>query len=155
MGAGLRDVSHLIRMAGLLAALLLLFVLVRAIAVPDRFGEYGHFRSTAIDDNANLIQVFAGHQACADCHDDILELRRGSKHEQIRCEACHGPLAGHAADPGSAPLQLPDGRESCAGCHAREGARPDWFPQIVVEEHAGEAECTDCHSPHHPEIEGS
>jgi hypothetical protein len=44
---------------------------------------------------------FAGHQACEDCHTDVLEKKKSGKHVHVNCEACHGPLAKHVDDPGS------------------------------------------------------
>jgi hypothetical protein len=155
MGEWFRDKGHLVRMGGLLAAGVLVFLFVRAIAVPPGFGKYGHFRAGALDDLASLSPVYAGHQACEECHADVVEARQGSKHAEIHCETCHGPAADHAADPSSRTPPLPDPRESCLKCHAASAARPARHPQIVPAEHAPEGPCTACHAHHHPEIEGS
>jgi hypothetical protein len=142
-------------MAALLAAGVLLFLLVRSIAVPKGFGEYGHFRPGALDDIAALPLAYAGHEACEECHSDVALARAGSKHAGIACESCHGPAAAHAADPASGTPPLPDPRAACLDCHAFRAARPAGHAQIDPEEHAPEGACTVCHAHHHPDMEGS
>ena len=154
MGGWLRDKEHLARMAGLLVAGVLAFLVLRSLAVPAGFGEHGHFRARALEDNAARPLVFAGHETCEECHGDVVDARRGSKHAKIHCEICHGPAADHAEDPSSRAPVLPDGRGSCLVCHSANPARPAWMSPIDAEEHVGEEACTTCHAHHHPEIEG-
>ncbi len=33
---------------------------------------------------------FAGHQACEDCHTDVVDVKKNGKHAHVNCEACHG-----------------------------------------------------------------
>ena len=75
---------------------------------------------------------------------------KGGKHEGVRCEACHGPLAGHAEDPAEKKAVRPENRELCARCHAANVARPAAFPQVEPAEHAGEEACTACHVAYQP-----
>lgn len=155
MNGWLRDRIHLIRMLGLMLALLVVFLVVRSVAVPKGFGLYGHYRAPALDAIAARPPAFAGHAVCEECHDDVVAVRKGSKHAQIHCETCHGASAAHAANPDSVRPVLPDGRKLCLGCHTADAARPSWFPQIDPKEHAPEGLCTECHPHHHPEPEGS
>ena len=152
MSGWLKDREHLVRMAVIFAGALALFLVVRAVMVPKGFGTYGHFRSGALKDNASHPIVYAGRQACGDCHDDIVAARKGSKHEQIGCEACHGALAAHAADPDKMQPVLPDARTICLVCHLANMTKPKWFPQVNPKEHGDGGPCTSCHKPHHPEI---
>lgn len=152
MSGRFRDVEHLLRMAGLFVAGAAVFVIVRAVLVPEGFGTWGHFRAGALDDNRAHPLRFAGQQACADCHAEVLEVRIGSKHATIGCEACHGPLAAHAEDPGAAPAQRPEATPLCLGCHQANVARPFGFPQIDQAEHGGGEPCISCHQPHHPDV---
>jgi hypothetical protein len=147
-----RDKEHLVRMAALFVAALGLFLVVRALLVPKGFGAYGHFRAGALKDNAARPLRFAGRAACADCHDDIVQKRKGSKHERVGCEACHGALAVHAADPEKLAPQKPDGKTVCLVCHLENVAKPKGFPQVDPQEHGDGGPCTSCHNPHHPEI---
>lgn len=147
-----KDAGHLIRMALLFLLGISAFLAARALFVPAGFGRYGHYRAGALDDNRAQPLRYAGRQACGDCHGDVLEARKGSRHERIGCEACHGPLGRHAEDPESAKPVLPDKNGICLHCHLREPARPATFPQVDPAEHAGKDPCGDCHSAHHPEI---
>lgn len=147
-----KDKEHLVRMAGLFAAGFLLFMVARSVFVPKTFGDYGHFRAAALDEMREQQLRYAGRAACADCHSDIVEARKGSKHEAIGCETCHGPLAKHASDPSSQKASKPDPEKVCLTCHLANAGRPQHFPQITPKQHTDESPCTNCHLPHHPEI---
>lgn len=148
MGDRFRDSAHLVRMAGLFVVGLVLFLVGRSFFVPDDFGIYGHYRAGALDDARARPIVFAGQAACVTCHADVGEARQAAPHARVSCEACHGPLATHAA--GEPPLQprRPDGRDLCVACHAASPSKPTAFPQVVVSDHAGDARCIECHNPH-------
>ena len=151
MRSALRDSSHLLRAAALFVALLGVFFVVRAMLVPEGFGDFGHYRAGALDDNRAGPMWFAGRSACADCHADVVEAKQGSKHQAIGCEACHGALAAHASDPSAGKPVRPDARTVCLVCHLQNVAKPPQFPQVDPKEHAQGAPCSDCHEPHHPE----
>jgi hypothetical protein len=149
----LRDGNHLIRVAALFGAGSLAFFVMRGLLVPADFGRFGHYRAGALADNRKRPAGFAGKPACLDCHSEVADLQKGSKHAAVRCEACHGALARHAEDPGVAPVKLVATR-LCLTCHRAAAGRPAKFPQVDAESHAGGADCTSCHRPHHPEQEG-
>jgi len=94
--------------------------------------------------------AYAGRAACVECHSDVPETAKGSGHAVVRCEACHGPLAAHAGDPGTHLAVRPDSKVLCVRCHAPNVARPARFPQVDAAEHAGDAACTACHTAHNP-----
>ena len=146
------DKEHLGRMAGLFAVGLLVFFGLQWFMVPSGFGRYGHYRSGALDDNRDRPLHYAGRAACEECHTDVVEARKGSRHERIGCEACHGPLATHAASPGEVKPALPDPRAICLRCHLANVARPRGFPQVQIPEHSEAGPCSACHKPHAPEI---
>jgi len=148
----LKDGQHLVRMALFFGLGLLLFVALRAFFVPKGFGELGHFRPAAIADNAARPIVYAGREGCEVCHADVAESRQGSRHAAIACEACHGALAQHADDPARLKPTRPDARKLCVQCHRSEAAKPDKFPQVIPDQHAGTEPCTACHHPHHPQV---
>jgi hypothetical protein len=152
MSQPLKDAEHLVRMAGLFAVGVVVFLVLRAVLTPADFGELGHYRTGALDDNLSVEPRFAGRSVCEDCHDTApRELAEGA-HSRVGCEACHGPLAVHVSDPDvGIPPEL-DGSALCASCHAAEAAKPAWFPQVVPEEHAGDEACVECHLPHQPGI---
>ncbi len=148
----LKDAEHLIRMAVVFGVGLLVFFTARAVFVPKGFGELGHYRAAAITDNAARPLVYAGRETCEVCHADVAESRKDSRHAVIACEACHGALAKHADDPGALKPTRPDGRTLCLTCHRSEAAKPEKFPQVVPDQHAGNQPCNSCHHPHHPKV---
>jgi predicted CXXCH cytochrome family protein len=150
MSDGFGHKGHLVRVTALYAGGTAAFFVLRALFVPEGFGVYGHYRAGAIDDNRARPVAFAGRAACVECHSDVPEAAKGGPHQAIRCEACHGPLAAHAADPTEKQAVRPDPRVLCARCHAANVARPARFPQVDVAEHAGQELCTTCHAAHNP-----
>jgi hypothetical protein len=151
----MKDRGHLVRMASLFAVGIATFFVLQHVFVPPGFGAYGHYRPGALDDNRDprLHPLrYAGRAACADCHAEVVEARKGSRHERIGCEACHGPSARHAADPGASTPTRPDPRAVCIRCHSANPSRPKTFPQVVVSDHADAGPCTSCHRPHAPKI---
>ena len=145
-----KDAEHLVRLVVVCAAVLVVFLLVRAHFIPKSFGEYGHYRGDALAELSSKPIFYAGHQACEDCHADVLEVKKAGKHAGVNCEACHGPLAKHAEDPASVVPQLPDTAVLCARCHEANIAKPKTFPQVVSKEHSGGEVCKSCHVPHSP-----
>ena len=97
------------------------------------------------------VMSYAGRQSCAECHDPIIQERKGSKHEQVGCESCHGPLSSHTSGDVVSPPK-PDTKSVCVPCHTKMDGRPAKFPQLDFKDHAGDALCVDCHKPHSPKI---
>ncbi len=147
----LKDKGHLFAVVALFLAALVVFLVARAVLTPHDFGVHGHYRAGALEDNRRHPLVYAGHESCATCHDDVAKVHDQGRHEGVACEACHGPLGMHASDPSEAEGRRPDRREVCLGCHAASGAKPRAFPQIVAGDHAPEGDCADCHGAHRPE----
>ena len=148
----LREAEHLFRLAVVFIVGAALFAIVHRLLVPSSFGRYGHFRADAIVEIASRPVSFAGHQTCETCHSDVLEVKTKGKHARIACESCHDALSSHADDPSIQPKKL-DAAVLCAGCHEASTAKPNWFPQVVSEEHSSGIVCTTCHQPHNPVIE--
>ncbi|HET7453201.1 MAG TPA: multiheme c-type cytochrome [Thermoanaerobaculia bacterium] len=146
----LRDGHHLLRVAALFAAGFAAFLVMRGLLVPADFGRFGHYRAGALADNAGRPVSYAGKTACLDCHSDVADAQKGSRHANVRCEACHGPLAKHAENPDVKPAK-PSAEHLCLTCHRQIAGRPAKFPQVDPDEHAGGVACTSCHKPHHPE----
>lgn len=146
----LRDAEHLVRLALLFAAGVALFLVARALLVPPGFGELGHFRTGAIADNQVRPPLFAGRAACADCHGEMADELAADAHAGVGCEACHGALAAHAADPDAAKPAALESTALCSLCHAALAARPAAHPQVDLDAHAEGNACVDCHSPHAP-----
>lgn len=147
----LGDAEHLIRLAALLAICVILFFVLRVAVVPSAFGQYGHYRAGALDDNKDRPPGYAGQTECLACHDEQAQAKQKGKHVGVNCEACHGPLAAHVNDPEKAKPGRPDVTTLCVGCHERDSAKPDSYPQVVSRDHyAGARKCHACHPPHQP-----
>ena len=147
-----KDVEHLVRLAALFLVAILVFGVARAALVPKGFGTLGHFRAGAIDDIRAKTPEYAGQQACAECHTDVVELRAQARHKGIACESCHGPLGRHAADPGAMTPKLPVARPLCVHCHAANTGKSKRYPTVDVKDHAGDESCITCHKPHNPTL---
>jgi hypothetical protein len=139
------------RAGALLAFGFLGFLIARHFLVPADFGVYGFYRAGALDDARARPVSFAGRETCAVCHGEVVESQKGSRHANVGCEACHGPLAKHASgdlDP-KPKIAAPD--TLCLTCHVKMAGKYAAFPQIDPAAHYGET-CTACHQPHHPAI---
>jgi hypothetical protein len=152
MNGRFRDSRHLLRAAALFGAGILVFLVLRALLVPPGFGALGPYREGALADNRSRAAVFAGRAACEECHSDIVDARKGSKHARVNCEACHGALAAHASDPTATKPARPDPKKTCLVCHLPNAAKPKGFPQVEPKDHGEGGACGDCHKPHHPEL---
>jgi ABC-type nickel/cobalt efflux system permease component RcnA len=148
----LRDWAHLLRPAAVLVVVLGIFLLVRNAVIPKSFGQFGHYRAAALDTIRQQPVSFAGQGTCAACHEDQAKARALGRHAHVACEACHGPQAQHADDPGARKPQLPDVANLCRRCHEKDAAKPKGFPQVVTTEHSGGMLCTSCHQPHNPHL---
>jgi hypothetical protein len=146
----LRDAEHLFRLAGVFLALLVAFLVARAIFIPEGFGVYGHYRAGALAECRAHEIAYAGRAACLDCHDEINTLKKNAKHAGIGCETCHGPLQKHVDDPSTVVPEKPDAKTLCLVCHMENLAKPRDFPQIDPKEHADDDNCITCHDPHAP-----
>jgi hypothetical protein len=144
--------EHLIRLAAIGIVLVLVFLAIRYVLIPADFGKYGHYRPGSLDEIAARPPVFAGRQACAACHDDIVTAKSKGPHVDVGCEACHGPLGRHAQDFTSQKPLLPDTAKLCPTCHEADAAKPKTFPQVVSREHAAGMACGACHNPHQPKL---
>ncbi len=147
-----KDAAHLFRLAAVFLVGIVAFLAVRGLLVPRSFGRYGHYRANAITEMASLPIHYAGHQACTDCHSDVVGVKSKGMHKGVACESCHGPQAAHVQDPGSVlPAKL-DTTVLCPRCHQANLAKPKGFPQVEAAEHSSGVACNTCHQPHSPVI---
>jgi hypothetical protein len=144
--------GHVLRVAVLFGAGFAIFLIIRAALIPADFGEIGFYRAGALAQNTTRGPVFAGESACVDCHSGAADDRRGTKHEPVRCEACHGPSARHADDTDvkTPRIELP---QLCLRCHLQQAGKPPGFRQIVIADHFEDMACVECHQPHRPAID--
>ena len=137
------------RLSVIVIILLALFFVSRVLLIPEDFGEYGHYRSSAVIANISQDIQYAGHQICFDCHDDVVDVKQAGYHKNVSCEVCHGPAAAHTEDD-EVELKAPRERDYCPICHEYLPSRPTGFPQIVSASHNPMKTCISCHNPHDP-----
>ncbi len=138
------------RLAVPLVLLIVLFVFARNTFVPADFGQAGHFRASAIDQNVAHEIKYAGHEECAKCHESVVNAKKKGFHRNVACEVCHGAATEHAASPESVKPKAPRGRGFCPLCHEYLPSRPTGFPQILAASHNPMRPCITCHQPHDP-----
>ena len=126
------------------------FLVLKHLLTPDSFGQFGHYRGDALAEVAAHQTKYIGSDACYDCHDSIVAIKKEGFHSGIACESCHGPGYKHIDDPENAKLDKPDSREFCAHCHSINKARPGVITQQNFKEHNPDEKCVSCHNPHQP-----
>jgi hypothetical protein len=123
------------------------YLTARAFLKPTSFGELGWYRANALVELRSRTPVYAGKQACDECHSDVLQKLGKFEHKNLSCEACHGPCREHGDNPEVLPVKLTG--NFCLRCHEANPSRPAWFKQIVSKEHYS-GQCVECHLPHQP-----
>jgi hypothetical protein len=146
--------EHLVRAGALLlAVLIVVFVVPRAMPIPTFLEDYGFYPKNSeknAEEWSGLPIQYADSSICNDCHQDKRGIWEKSEHRTVSCETCHGPGQPHMDK--RASLTVDTSREFCGLCHARVLARPSDFPQVDLDEHAGQAACITCHNPHDPQV---
>ena len=150
--------KHIIRAVLLLVMSAVGFVLVRYFAIPETFGDYGHYRAASVQEYRQYPALHGAPGACAECHDEEGETHAEGAHEKVPCETCHAPLGDHIDQSGEKFADMPKRRtyELCAWCHQKLVARPKDFPQVVIPDHVteqgvemSEEICLECHDDAH------
>jgi len=142
--------QQLTRLFIVFALLVAALGLARRFLVPPTFGELGHYRAAAVEAVAGRKVEYAGRLACVPCHEDLAKQHEAHRHRGVSCEVCHGPAAGHTADPTEKRPSAPRQRGQCPLCHGYNPSRPTGFPQIEVVSHNPLKPCISCHNPHAP-----
>jgi cytochrome c553 len=147
--------KHVVRLLALLFGVAVLGLVVRSLVIPERFGEFGHYRPGSVVENAAREPVRMTVAYCKECHDDRYAELAGGDHKSVSCENCHGPGNGHPKKP-KKKLPIPtDTIALCTQCHEAMAGRPASQPQVDPEEHAKGEQCGGCHNPHAPKISAS
>lgn len=154
--------THLIRVIVVMLVLGVGVVAARAIFIPEDFGDLGHYRTGAVEDEMNLPIRNQTNDSCLQCHPFIKKIHLAGTHKTVSCEFCHGPNADHVAD-GKKIADMPVKRDKdiqklCLKCHNKIiRARPEEhikviaFPQHLVDKKVRtENLCNQCHHVHDP-----
>src|SRR5574340_1216068 len=142
---------QVIRLLMVFGVLISGLAVARHFLVPRTFGQIGHYRAAAVQLVASHKPKYAGHQACATCHDDVVKTHDSHKHHNVACEVCHGPALEHVDSPTDKKPVVPRTRTACPLCHGYDPSRPTGFPQIDPVTHNPMKPCYTCHNPHAPE----
>ncbi len=143
---------HLKKAFTLLVMLIIVFILVRSLVIPESFGRYGWYRANSVIENRNFPVGYAGSKSCGeeDCHSTLYKVWSESRHKTVNCETCHGPSANHVKNVRVMPPPANESRDFCGLCHYKRAARPKDFPQIDPLTHGENLKCAYCHNPHKP-----
>ncbi len=153
--------SHVWRPLFVALAVVGLILIARAFVVPPDFGVYergfmyGYHRRSNEKEWEQFKVKYRGKQYCMDCHPDKYESNMSSKHKVIQCENCHGPAIDHPEDPPK--LTVDRSRKLCLRCHTKlpyPSSLRGKLKGINPEEHNPDMECSTCHNPHKPDMEG-
>ncbi len=134
----------------------------QALLVPKDFGEHGHYRTGAIEDEMNLLVRNQTNDSCMSCHPFIKKVHLKGVHKTVSCEFCHGPNGDHVAD-GKKIAEMPVKRGEeikhlCLRCHNKIiRARPEEsIKMVAMPQHLEEKRvrtthiCNQCHHVHAP-----
>lgn len=157
------------------ASVIILFLIMQHVLRPKSFGQFGHYRALAIEENKEEEVLYAGSGKCLTCHDDIHFDKSVGYHAPLKCEMCHGPGLKHVLYaekfkggelPDSLKLNKPGDREDCAICHHKNAARIkilfDTIDNTLIhqvntlkhnlmsQDNKEELKCIECHNPHQP-----
>lgn len=138
-----------------------LLLTVRAAVVPADFGVHGdsftynYYRESSVNEWKAFKVKYRGKEYCRVCHEEKVEENLSSAHSVIQCENCHGAAVDHPDNPETLPIET--NRLLCLRCHAHlpypQSNRAD-MPAVDPVEHNPGTNCTECHNPHNPNLEG-
>ena len=154
--------THLIKVILVLIVMVVGVVAAQALFIPKDFGEYGHYRTSAIEDEMNRVVRNQTNESCLKCHPFIKKIHLSGVHKTVSCEFCHGPNADHAVDEKKiADMPVKRGEDIkalCLRCHNKIiRARPEEsIKMIAMPQHLEEKRvqtnhiCNQCHHVHDP-----
>ena len=141
-------------------ALVVVILLFRVVYVPKDFGvqdrgyTFGFHRLSNEAEWKEFPSKYKGIDYCNDCHDDKVTNLKASKHAMIQCENCHGAAFNHPEDPEK--LAIDRSRDLCIRCHSQltmPSSGRKAIPGIDPATHNTDMACSECHNPHHPNLE--
>jgi len=140
---------QIVRLVLLTIAIVGSYLVARYFLTPKSFGDHGWYRANALEELASRERVFAGKQACEECHEEEFKKLSKAEHKNLSCEGCHGPGQEHADKPDvTKPPRR--GLSICVRCHEANPSRPKWHKQVDPKTHYPGQKCTECHVPHQP-----
>jgi ribosomal protein S27E len=156
--------GHVWRPLFVVIVLVAFVVFVKQFIVPKGFGVidkdvgymYGYGRKGNIGEwKAYTAKFKFNNEYCKDCHSKNYEEMMANPHAIIKCEDCHGPVLDHPSDPPK--LTIEKGKVECLRCHfllPYPGSGRANIRGVDPAIHNPDIECTMCHNPHKPKMEG-
>ena len=160
--------AHIYRLLIALAVLGVVFLGIRALAIPASWDNERWFRKDSLGDIKQLPMKYGGNESCetVGCHDKEQTARHEEKlsslaygkHQELACEVCHGPVSAHVKDGEKAnDAQITVANKLCLSCHDALTSRPEQFAQFSETQLYHEllnvkkrSLCRACHDPHEP-----
>lgn len=160
--------NHVYRPLFAVIGIIVLVLVARMLYVPKDFGVhergymYGWYRQASIEDWKKIQVKYQGTEYCKDCHDKNYASIKKSPHQNIQCENCHGPAGTpegivHFDSDKRAKLTIDRSRQQCLRCHyplPYPSSGRSKIKGIDPDKHNPDIECSMCHNPHHPNLEG-
>jgi hypothetical protein len=155
--------KHLLRVTLLLLVGFIFFELGRRLIVPASFGKYGHYRANNLKEQMNMPVKWEASRTkeCEVCHEKRVAEHKNSKHENVPCMDCHGPISEHVTKTPNGEMKKTNkmpkegSYKHCVRCHQKLAARAPGIRQIDVLKHLREKGmqmekdvCLGCHDPH-------
>ncbi|MDH4264856.1 MAG: cytochrome c3 family protein [Deltaproteobacteria bacterium] len=146
---------HVLRPLYVVLALAGMILIARIFVVPEDFGihekgyMYGWYRKANEEEWKAFKVKYQGKEYCQDCHAQLEQEVRSSRHNIIECENCHGPALEHPSDPQK--LTIDRSRELCLRCHTYlpyPTSKRSEIKGIDPNQHNPGGECVVCHNPH-------
>lgn len=125
-------------------------ILIIKFIIPPHMKDTNIQWADTVDREIGKEIQYAGSTSCAECHDEMNELKKTGYHRNLSCETCHGPAYAHTEDPDEVTPTAPRERKFCPLCHTYNQSRPRGFPQINPAAHNPMKACIECHDPHDP-----
>lgn len=158
--------KHVKVVFSVLGCVIVAAVAARWLAYPKTYGDLGRFRAAALPQAMNIrAPLHTDGEKCVECHKEITRAQWKDVHENVQCDACHGPGGRHIDEEKKVAVARPDAdklivdrtADQCLTCHRRLAARPASFPQIEQQAHfamlhlaTNGVSCLECHDPHQP-----
>ena len=173
-----KDTLHLWVLGSILLLVGTGFMTVRHLMTPPSFGQFGHYRGTALGDCADKKRNLITREDCTGCH-ATLKHPLGKAHLHVHCADCHGQAREHieacTVEKGKVAAGAPfvcnknnlmptNQKAICLHCHAKVVGRAPKHPQIDFEEHMKDqgpkdptspSVCLQCHRAHDPDPSNS
>ncbi|MEW6108555.1 MAG: cytochrome c3 family protein [Nitrospirota bacterium] len=153
--------NHVFRPLIVVLCLIAIVIIARFFYVPKDFGihergyMYGWYREGNLKDWEDFEVKYQGSDYCKNCHPDKYESIMMTPHAIIQCENCHGPAIEHPSNPPK--LTIDKSRGQCLRCHTYlpypTSGRGN-IKGIDPDNHNPDIECSMCHNPHKPTLEG-